>query len=100
MSRLMGKTALVTGGGSGIGLAVARAFLEEGALVAISGRDEAKLRKAAAMLQGGDKLLFHAADVADPEQVQGLVKRVRERGGAIDVLVNNAGLNVEDRPFR
>ena len=58
MSKLTGKRALVTGGGSGIGLAVARLFLGEGAKVAITGRDEAKLRRAADELDGGDRLLY------------------------------------------
>ena len=61
--RLAGKRALVTGGGSGIGLAVARLFLDEGARVAITGRDEAKLRRAADELKAGDRLLWRACDV-------------------------------------
>jgi NADP-dependent 3-hydroxy acid dehydrogenase YdfG len=100
MTKLTGKTALVTGGGSGIGLAVARTFLHEGARVAITGRDEAKLRRAAESLANGDRLTHHAADVADPQQVQTLVQRVSERFGAIDILVNNAGVNIKQRRFR
>jgi NADP-dependent 3-hydroxy acid dehydrogenase YdfG len=100
MSRLVGKTALVTGGGSGIGLAVARVFLQEGAKVAISGRHEVKLQQAAASLVGGERLFSHAADVADPGQVQTLIKRVVERMGPIDILVNNAGLNLKERSLR
>jgi NADP-dependent 3-hydroxy acid dehydrogenase YdfG len=100
MSRLQSKTALVTGGGSGIGLAVARLFLQEGARVAISGRDEAKLREAARALNAGDRLLVHAADVADPAQVDALVRDVTHRLGRIDVLVNNAGTNLKERTFR
>ena len=100
MSKLQGKTALVTGGGSGIGLAVARLFLREGARVAISGRDEKKLQEAARSLEGGDRLLYRAADVADPAQVRSLVEHVLTRFGAIDVLVNNAGTNLKERTFR
>src|SRR6516165_2738879 len=100
MSGLKGKRALVTGGGSGIGLAVARLFLQEGARVAISGRDEAKLREAARALNAGDRLLVHAADVADPAQVDALVRDVTHRLGRIDVLVNNAGTNLKERTFR
>src|SRR4029077_20163046 len=96
MSRLSGKTALVTGGGSGIGLAVARAFLQEGARVIISGRNEDKLAQAARHLQGGDRLSYHAADVGDPEQVRRLVEEATRRGGRIDILVNNAGLNIKE----
>src|SRR5205823_3947984 len=100
MSRLTGKNALVTGGSSGIGLAVARSFLEEGARVAITGRDEAKLRQAAVSLKAGDRLLCHAADVGKAEQVEELVRRVTGHFGRIDLLVNNAGLNIKERALR
>jgi NADP-dependent 3-hydroxy acid dehydrogenase YdfG len=96
MSKLNGKTALVTGGGSGIGLAVARAFLQEGARVVISGRNADKLARAAADLKGDDRLGYHAADVGDPEQVRRLVEQM----GRVDVLVNNAGLNFKERTIR
>jgi NADP-dependent 3-hydroxy acid dehydrogenase YdfG len=100
MSRLAGKTTLVTGGGSGVGLAVARRFLQEGAKVAITGRDEAKLRRAADELKGGDRLAYFAANVADPRQVEALVRRVGERFGPVDILVNNAGTNIKERAVR
>jgi NADP-dependent 3-hydroxy acid dehydrogenase YdfG len=100
MSRLQSKTALITGGGSGIGLAVARLFLEEGARVAISGRDEKKLQEAARGLNAADRVVVHAADVADPAQVEALVRDVSRRLGRIDVLVNNAGTNLKERAFR
>ena len=100
MARLNGTTALVTGGGSGIGLETARALLGEGANVAIAGRDAAKLRSAAEALRGGERLMTHPADVTDLAQVQGLVKAVTDRFGRIDVLVNNAGVNVKNRQFR
>jgi NAD(P)-dependent dehydrogenase (short-subunit alcohol dehydrogenase family) len=100
MSKLAGRTALVTGGGSGIGLAVARALLGEGARVAITGRDEDKLRRAAAALAAGDALTSRAADVTDPDQVQALVRDVSARLGRIDILVNNAGANLKERTFR
>jgi NADP-dependent 3-hydroxy acid dehydrogenase YdfG len=100
MSRLQSKTALVTGGGSGIGLAVTRLLLGEGARVAVTGRDEKKLREAARPLGAGDRLLCHATDVTDPEQVRALVRRVNERLGPVDILVNNAGTNLKERTFR
>ncbi len=99
MSRLLDKRVLITGGGSGIGLAAARLFLREGARVAITGRDEAKLRRAAEGVDGG-QLLYQAADVADAGQVATLVQRVTEQLGAIDILVNNAGMNIKQRAFR
>jgi NAD(P)-dependent dehydrogenase (short-subunit alcohol dehydrogenase family) len=100
MSRLTGKTALVTGGGSGIGLAVARTFLVEGARVAIAGRDPDRLRRAAEELAGGDRVMHQPCDVTDPQAVAGLVHAVNDRLGPIDILVNNAGLNIKERSFR
>jgi NADP-dependent 3-hydroxy acid dehydrogenase YdfG len=100
MGKLANQIALVTGGGSGIGLAVARAFLEQGARVAISGRDADKLRRAAEELKAGDRLLWHPADVAKAEQVQSLVTHVRQHLGPINILVNNAGMNIKERTFR
>lgn len=100
MSRLTDKIALVTGGGSGIGLAVARLFLGEGAKVAITGRDEARLRRAVEALGGGDRLAYFATDVSEPAQVQTLIERVTERFGPVDILVNNAGTNIKDRTIR
>jgi NADP-dependent 3-hydroxy acid dehydrogenase YdfG len=99
MSKLAGKGVLVTGGGSGIGLATVRLLLTEGAGVAITGRNETKLRQAADLLHGGERLIWHAADLTDPEQVQGLVQDVTARLGSIDILVNNAGLNIRERQF-
>lgn len=100
MSKLTGKTVLVTGGGSGIGLAAARLLLEEGARVAITGRNEEKLRRAAEELKAGERLIYHAADVADLGQVEALVQEATRRLGRIDILVNNAGLNIKERTFR
>lgn len=100
MNNLQDQVALVTGGGSGIGLASARALLQEGARVAISGRDLAKLTQAAHALAGGDRMVCHAMDVSDPQQVQSAVSRITERWGRIDILVNNAGLNVKERTIR
>jgi NADP-dependent 3-hydroxy acid dehydrogenase YdfG len=100
MSRLTGKTALITGGGSGIGLEAARLFLGEGARVAIDGRNADKLRRAAETLKGGDRLIHLAADVSDSGQAQALVRDVTAKLGRIDVLVNNAGANLKERTMR
>ncbi len=97
MPQLTNKTALITGGGSGIGLATARSFLDEGARVVIAGRDEAKLIAASKTLNAGSRLAHFAADVSKAEQVQTLVRRATEFLGQIDILVNNAGLNIKDR---
>lgn len=100
MSKLTGKSVLITGGGSGIGLASARLLLQEGARVAITGRDESKLRRAAEELNAGERLIYRAADIAEVEQVRALVEDVTRRLGHIDILVNNAGLNIKERSFR
>ncbi|OAI47860.1 oxidoreductase [Planctomycetaceae bacterium SCGC AG-212-F19] len=100
MSKLDNKTVLVTGGGSGIGLAVARLFLDAGARVAITGRDAVKLEKAAAGLKAGDRLWHAPCDATDPKQVAQLFERVKQKFGRIDILVNNAGMNIKNRTFR
>ncbi len=100
MNALNDKCALITGGGSGIGLAVARLFLQAGAKVAIAGRDADRLRRAAAGLKAGDRLLTCAADVSVPEQAEALVRDVTAGLGSVDVLVNNAGANIKQRTFR
>lgn len=100
MGKLSGKTALITGGGSGIGLAVTRLFLNEGARVAITGRTESKLRESAKSLSAADQLLSRVADISDASQVQKLVAEVTSKLGPIDILVNNAGLNIKERTFR
>src|SRR5438128_9858775 len=97
MAKLTGKTILVTGGGSGIGAASAKALLDEGAKVAIAGRDQKKLDDVAKQL---GNVLAVAADVSDQKQVAALVKRVNEKLGPIDILVNNAGTNLKERTFR
>src|SRR3974377_1898879 len=95
-SNLTGKCVLITGGGSGRGLAAARMFLQEGAKVAIAGRNEAKLRKAAESLNAGSRLMHHTTDVAQINQVQALVDTVTKSLERIDILVNNAGLNIKE----
>ena len=94
---LGGKSILVTGGGSGLGLAMAEAFAAHGAKVTIAGRSRDKLDAAvpliaAAAREGGEADSF-AADVRDPAQVEGLVAHAVERFGKIDALVNNAAGN-------
>ena len=84
-----GKVALVTGGGTGIGRAVARELVRTGAQVAICGRREAPLTAVQAEL--GDPCLAVQADIREPAEVEGLVEQTLERFGRIDVLVNNAG---------
>jgi NADP-dependent 3-hydroxy acid dehydrogenase YdfG len=98
MSNLSGKAAVITGGGSGVGKAVAAAFLKAGASVAIAGRDAAKLEAAAAELGGG--VIPLPCDVAVADQCKNLIETATARLGRIDILVNNAGTNIKDRAIR
>ena len=88
--RLAGKTALITGGNSGIGLATARLFLREGAQVAIVGRNKETLDAAAESLGGG--VLALQADVTDTEATERAVAAIAARFGKLDVVFANAGI--------
>jgi NAD(P)-dependent dehydrogenase (short-subunit alcohol dehydrogenase family) len=90
MKRLEGKTAVVTGGNSGIGLATAKRFLEEGARVAISGRNQKTLDEAVKML--GDGVLAVQADTAKLGETEKFLAKVVQKFGKIDVLFINAGV--------
>src|SRR5690242_1062429 len=88
--RLSGKVAIITGGGSGIGKAIAMAFVREGAKVMITGRDSKKLDRAAAEI--GGECLVVSADVSSANDVQKLVSAAMETFKRIDILVNNAAM--------
>ena len=83
------RTAVVTGGGSGIGLAIAAELIELGATVVIAGRKEDKLQAAAETL--GERAHPVVCNIRDEDQVKALMARAVELGGRIDYLVNNAG---------
>jgi NAD(P)-dependent dehydrogenase (short-subunit alcohol dehydrogenase family) len=99
VGRLDGKAALVTGGTSGIGLAIAERFLAEGVSVVVTGRDEELGSRAVEGLEagGGGRAWFRRADAADEDEVDASVVFAVERLGGLDVLVNNAGIGVEAR---
>ncbi|MCW5634680.1 MAG: SDR family oxidoreductase [Rubrivivax sp.] len=91
--RLDGRLALVTGSSAGIGLALARGLGQAGAVLALNGRDTAKLQRAAAMLRA-EGLVVHECpfDTTDAAAVAAAVARLEASAGAIDILVNNAGI--------
>jgi NAD(P)-dependent dehydrogenase (short-subunit alcohol dehydrogenase family) len=95
MGLLQHKRALVTGGTSGLGLAIAGRFLDEGARVTITGRDHDLGERAARTL--GPQARFFAADAADPDAVASSVSAAADLLGGLDVLVNNAGAGVTAR---
>lgn len=96
MSHLQNQTALITGGSSGIGLAIASMLLEEGMAVAIAARDKQKLDQARQSLEKtekkGAKVIAIPADVSKAEQVAAFVEQAVDAFGRIDLLVNNAGI--------
>ncbi len=87
--KLAGKIAVITGGNSGIGLATAKRFVEEGAHVVITGRREKDLKEAAALI--GRNVTTVAGDVSRLEDLDRLYAVVKEKHGHIDVLFANAG---------
>jgi NAD(P)-dependent dehydrogenase (short-subunit alcohol dehydrogenase family) len=94
------KVAIVTGAGTGIGLAVATALLQNGYAVVLAGRREELLRQA--IRESGvfpDSALAVATDVSDPESVRRLFDTTREAFGRLDVLFNNAGINAPGVPL-
>ncbi len=90
MTRFANKTALITGGTSGIGLATAREFLQEGAQVAINGRNSERLQQAVAEL--GDNAIAIQADVASLADIERMAAEVGDRLGKLDALFVNAGI--------
>lgn len=92
MGRFEGKVALVTGGGTGIGRAIAEALVEEGARVAVSGRREAPLFELVAEREGS--VLAVPGDVSRAADRRRVVEETVSAFGALDVLVNNAGLGL------
>lgn len=101
MSMLKGKTALVTGSTSGIGLGIAKALAEQGANIMMNGFGE----KDAAMAQVkafGVEVDYHGADMSKPAEIEAMMQATEKLFGAVDILVNNAGIqhvaNVEDFP--
>ncbi len=86
------KVALVTGGGSGIGLAVSEALAEDGFAVVLAGRQAARLQAAAAAI--GERAFALVMDVTDPQSVAAGFARLRDHFGRLDLLFNNAGTGV------
>lgn len=93
--KLKDEVIVITGGGSGAGAGIAQVCAREGAHIIVVGRNEEKLQAVAASI--GDRVTCFAADVIDRPRVKELVDQVISDHGKIDVLVNNAGVNVVER---
>lgn len=89
---LEGKTALITGGGTGIGAAIAKRFVDDGAKICITGRRESVLKKVAGSLPAGIVSIC-TGDVSNYDDVQRMVDTAFKMQGKLDVLVNNAGID-------
>ncbi len=94
----MTKIALITGGGSGIGLSAAKALAAGGFTVIITGRHLAKLEQAVAQFPSG-QAVARQLDVTSPESVEALFAEIKTTFGRLDLLFNNAGTNVKDVPI-
>lgn len=90
---LQGKVALITGGGSGIGYAIAQCMAAAGATVIITGRTESKLKEAISAL--GANVNYIVNDVTDLSQSEFLINEIVTNFGKLDILVNNAGINLK-----
>jgi gluconate 5-dehydrogenase len=90
---LRNKTALITGGSKGIGFAIAKKFSEYGIKVAIIGRQEDMLKEACAGL--GENCFFYTRDITDLDAVPDIINDVGKKAGDIEILVNNAGINLK-----
>jgi len=91
------KIAIVTGGGSGLGLAAAKCFTENNIRTVIIGRNEKNLAEAATTL-GAALCSYKVFDLADLKNIPQLIGTICEEHGQIDILVNNAGIN-QKKPF-
>ncbi len=94
---LTNKTALITGGGTGIGAATAFALAKHGCRVAIAGRRADKLEETASRYSGDPSIAFHSVDVGNRDSVAELFEWAKAELGPLDILVNSAGVNIPNR---
>ena len=100
MTNLTGRTAIVTGGGSGIGAASATVLAEHGAQVLVTGRTESRLQEVVHAAPDASPIRCRTCDVADRDSVRALFEWARAELGPVDILVNSAGVNIPNRGLR
>ena len=101
MGQLDGKVAWVTGAGTGIGEAGAKALAREGASVVLTGRRREPLEAVARAIEtAGGRAVVEPGDMTDAKRVTEIAESIRERFGRLDILVNNAGNNVKERSWK
>ena len=93
---LEGKTIIVTGGGHGIGYAMAKKFASEGAKVLVSGRNESKLKEACVTIPNSEYLVY---DISDVEKAASFLESCKEKLGSVVCLVNNAGISLHESSY-
>jgi NAD(P)-dependent dehydrogenase (short-subunit alcohol dehydrogenase family) len=92
---IVDRVVVITGGGRGLGAALARGFAEAGARVAIGDQDEQTANASAALIrERGGQAVATGCDITEPQQMQALIDLARQSYGALDVLINNAGINI------
>ena len=94
---LQNQNALIVGGGTGIGRAIAEALAREGCRTAVSGRRQEKLESVGQQYDGPGEIVWRVADVAQRASVNDLVAWYQETVGAVDILIHAAGVNIKDR---
>jgi NAD(P)-dependent dehydrogenase (short-subunit alcohol dehydrogenase family) len=94
---MAGETALISGGGTGLGLGIAKCFVQAGAQVVLIGRRSHVLAESAASL--GSAAIWETHDVRESERTDDLIRRIVDRAGPITVLVNNAGIHVKKAAY-
>lgn len=99
MDRLEDKVAIITGGAGDIGVAMARAFTQEGAKVMLTDVDEEELHKAQAKLGDGDYVAIQAGDISEPDDVAAIVAATEEAFGGFDIVCANAGIEGDIKPM-
>ena len=97
MDSLAGKVVAITGGGTGIGAGIAEGLATAGCKVTIGGRRNEPLESLASSVSSEHPLRCHAIDVADPQSVKRFFADIRDAVGDVDILVNSAGINIQNR---